>query len=478
MTLSEKVSQIFDQKNIINKSLARYSSDFSRLPLYVADYIINQFVDPNDIAPGLQKAQRLIENHYVNSDHRDKIKAAIRKNGKHHFIGNLSVRYDQSKDQFWSTIDVLGDSKVRIAPRVLSQYSDVLLVRGCYGKICVSFDPTCSIGKNLLPFLITEFVPLQIIDINLDDWISKRSEFSESEWIDLLINSLGFNPDKLDENTKIFYLCRMIPFVENNVNLVEFGPTETGKTFAYRSLSNYGFVISGSNVTVASLFYNKLRRKMGLIGYNDVVMFDEISGVQFNNQADLINILKDYMNSGNFGRDQQNFTSTCSIVFAGNIECDRESKEVCNYNNHLFTPFPTSIRYDKAFLDRLHGFLPGWLAHQISTSMLSHEIGFMSDYMAEIFHSIRERDYAYIVRENIRFYRMGHRNENAIIKLSSGLLKLIYPDVTIRAIEKHQLKFVVDIAIDLRQRVIDQISIISPQEFQKVSLKDQLRLEI
>lgn len=475
MNLNEKLARVFHKNQIIDKSLSRFSAKFGQLPSYVIDYILNQFVDPSNPSEGLNKAQKLIDNHYIGSDQREKIKGLIRRNNQHYFIGNLIVRYDSGKDEFWATIDVLGDSKIRIVPTILEQYEDILLVRGCYGKMKVEFDPTFVIGKNLFPFVVTDFVPLQNTQVNLQEWVEKRDEFETEEWIDILINSFGFSPDQFDFDTKIFYLCRMIPFVENNINIVEFGPTETGKTYAYRSISNYGFVMSGSNVTVASLFYNKIRRKIGLIGYNDVIMFDEISGVQFNNQSELINMLKDYMNSGHFGRDQQDFAANSSIVFGGNISCDRDNKKVSNIHHHLFVPFPYQIRNDRAFLDRIHGYLPGWVAHQISSSILSNNYGFMADYLSEIFHQLRTKNYAHIIAERVKFNNMSQRNQNAITKLSSGLLKLIYPNALYH-ISNKELQFIINIAVELRQRVIDQIHIIASKEFVKTNLSQQLEI--
>jgi len=345
------------------------------------------------------------------------------------------------------------------------------LCNGCYETIFINFDPNTKIKNKNYPFIITDFIPLQITNINIDEYIQKRNLFTTQEWIDFIINSVGFNPEEFTSEQKLLYICRLIPFVESDVNLIELGPTETAKTHFYRNLSQYGLILSGSNPTVASIFYNKLRRSAGIICYKDFVVFDEISGTKLDNQ-ELINILKDYLNSGKFSRDKTELSSSCGVVFLGNIDCNREKQEPKNYYQHLFTPLPKKINGDRAFLDRIHAFLPGWKLPRISMSNLSIDFGFQSDYLSEIFHRLRDKDYSDIINSRIDFQSAGFRDQQAVTKLSSALLKIIFPSKNQTG---EELKWIVDLAVSLRQRVVDQLMVINPGEFKNQKIEYEIK---
>jgi len=471
-----KVSQIFSHDGmIVDKKLSFLGDHFRKIPRFVADYLITTLVDSENPHVGMEKIGRLMTENFVDSDQKEWIKSQIKENGTHHLIGEIRCRYDQTKDEYWADIGSLGDQYVRISPYIIAEHGDILLTTGGWGTIEVAFDPSFAIRSKLYPFIVVDFKPLQITKINIDYWIGQRSEFSDSEWIDLMINSIGFDPTTLTQQEKMIYLARLLPFVESNINLVELGPPETGKTFNYRSLSSYGFVVSGSKTTVASLFYNKIRRKLGVVGYKDCVMFDEIAHADLNGQDDLISMLKDFMNTGKFGRDTTEFSSECSMVFAGNIDCDRSKKCVKGYYKHLFTPLPRIIQNDRAFLDRIHGYIPGWLAPQIAESKFAKDYGFMADYLSEIMHKLRSRNYAHIIIERIEFGSMTQRNQTAVTRLASGFLKLMFPHKTSETIENHELKLVVDAAVDLRQRVVDQLAIMAPAEFGDIKLSYNIK---
>ena len=472
----DKISRVFAEDGIIvHKGLASLSDHFRKVPRFVADYLISTFVDTDDPAPGMEKIAQLLTDNFVDSNRKEWVKSRIKEDGEYNLLGNMRCRYDQAKDQYWADIGVLGDQYVRISPYVIAEYGDILLTSGAWGTIHVCFDPSYAVRSKLYPFIVTDFTPFQITNLDLDQWITSREEFTDKEWFELMINSIGFDPHQLTEQEKIIHFARLMPFVEPNINLVELGPPETGKTFTYRSLSSYGFVISGSKTTIASLFYNKLRRQLGVIGYKDCVMFDEIAHADLNGQDDLISMLKDFMNTGRFGRDTTEFGSECSVVFAGNIDCDRANKAVKGYQRHLFMPFPRLIQNDRAFLDRIHGYIPGWEAQQIAECNFSQSYGFMADYLSEIMHRLRSRNYAHIILEHVDCGDMTLRNQTAIIRMSSALLKLLYPHRTIDTIQNNELKYVLDIAVSLRQRVIEQLAIIAPAEFGNIKLNYTLR---
>lgn len=474
----EKIKRIFPETGIIiHKGLASLSDQFKKLPSFAVDYLISTFVDADDPSPGIAKINQLLTENYVEASEKELVKSRIRELGQYNLLGDIRCRYDQGKDEYFAEIAVLGDQFIRISPYVMAEYGDNLLSPGAWGTITVAFDPTYKVRSKLYPFIVTDFTPFQIINLDLDKWVERRNEFTDREWFELLINSIGFDPHQLTEQEKVVLFARLMPFVESNLNLLELGPPETGKTFCYRSLSSYGFVISGSKTTIASLFFNKLRRRLGVIGYKDCVMFDEIAHAEMNGQQDLVNMMKDFMNTGKFARGDTEFGSECSIVFGGNIDCDRSKKTTKGYYRHLFTPLPRIIQNDRAFLDRLHGYIPGWCAAQIAEGNFSKSQGFMADYFSEIMHKLRARNYSHIILEHVNFGNMTLRNQTAITRMSSALLKLLYPHRSISTIQSNELTYVLDIAASLRQRVVDQLAIISPAEFGNIKLSYTLRKE-
>jgi ATP-dependent Lon protease len=459
------VKNIFPENGVvINKSI---SNNFRKLPNFVSDYLVSQLVDPTNPEIGIQKITKILEENFIDSDKKELVKSRIKELGRYSFLGNINCRFDQNKNEYFASVNVLEDNNIRISPDVLEKYGDILLTTGCYGSLLVAFEPFTLTKKKNYPFIIIDFVPFQITNININSYIEKRKNFLTDEWIDIIINSIGFNPEYLTREQKLLYVCRLTPFVESNLNTIELGGTETAKTHIYRNLSQYGILLSGSNPSMASLFYNKLRRTVGILCKKDCVIFDEISGTKFNDE-ELINSLKDFMNSGKFSRDRVELTSGCSVVFIGNIDTDTNKQEVKNYYHHLFTPLPVKIRNDRAFLDRIHGFLPGWKLPRISVSSLSSDYGFMADYISEIFHRFRDIDYSDIIKSKIKFDNSSFRNQQAVTKLCSALIKIIYPD---KNITDSELNEILNIAIDLRQRVIDQLGIIAPSEFKGIKIQ-------
>ena len=477
-----KVSTIFSERGIIvNKGLTHLSEQFRKLPAFVVDYLISEMVDPRDPTPGIEKIGKLLDNHFMESDQKELVKSRIREQGEYTLIGRIRCRFDEGKDEYWVDVASLGNQYVRIDPYLIAEYGETLLTTGAWGIFKIVYDESYVMRNKLYPFLVTDFRPIQVTGIDLDTWIQRRDQFTDDEWLDLIITSIGFDPDCLSHQEKLLYMVRLVPFIEANVNLCELGPPETGKTYAYQSLSSHGFVVSGGQTTVASLFYDKLRRQLGLVGYRDVVMFDEFAsnrgGNKWSGQGDLIDMLKDFMNSGRFGRGTAEFSSGCSIMFAGNIDCDRKKKTVASRYRSLFTPFPQAVSQDRAFLDRIHGFIPGWEIPQIRESKLANGFGFMADYISEIMHRMRDRNYATVITQNVGFGDMSQRNQRSLVRIGSGLLKLMYPHKTAKTVTADELKIVLDVAVDLRSRVIDQLAVILPSEFSGVSLSYEIKGE-
>jgi ATP-dependent Lon protease len=301
--------------------------------------------------------------------------------------------------------------------------------------------------------------------------LQKRNIFTTEEWIDLLIRSIGFNPRKFTQREKMLMLLRLVPFVEANYNLIELGPRETGKTYTYRNTSNRSFVISGGKTTPAILFYHKGTRKVGILGQRDVVFFDEIASTSFSDPDATISILKDYMQTGKFTRGDIEFSAQASIVLAGNIDTNLEKKLPADHYLHLFVILPPELGEDSAFLDRLHAFVPGWEMFKIRPENYATGYGFVTDYLAEIFTRLRRKNYQIIVNAHVGFGNMTGRNQDSIKKTTAGLLKLIFPHKTPQTILPEELKMCLDIAIECRRRIIDQLAISTPGEFKEVNLQ-------
>jgi ATP-dependent Lon protease len=310
--------------------------------------------------------------------------------------------------------------------------------------------------------------------LDVDDFIAKRPLFSDAEWLDLLIQSIGFNPAKFDHRVKLLMLLRLVPFVEANYNLIELGPRETGKTYTFRNTSNRAFVVSGGKATPATLFYNKGTRKLGVIGLKHVVFFDEVANTSFDDAEASISVLKDYMQTGKFSRGDQEFSAQCSIVLGGNIDTDLELRQPEGRYRHLFEPLPEALQ-DPAFLDRIHAYLPGWEMPKIRPENYATGYGFLTDYLAEIFAELRRRNYQTHVNAWVDMGAMTGRNQDAIKKTSAGLLKLLHPHRTPDDLTEQEIAPIVEVAVEMRKRTTDQLAKVLPAEFSDVDYSYVLR---
>lgn len=468
-TLDNKIKQYLHDR-VVLKSLTRWNEAYKEFPRYVMEYLVSRYVDPGNPTLGQKKIDKILQEHYVESQARELIKSRIKEKGEYTLLGLIQARLDQSKDHYWAEVPALGDSFVRISNRVLKEYGDILLAGGAWGTIVVEYDSKYELKGKIYPFYIKEFTPFQVTRLDLDDYCAKRGYFETKEWIDLLICSIGFEPVKFTDREKILMLLRLVPFVEANYNMIELGPRETGKTYTYRNTSSKAFVISGGKTTPATLFYNVAKGKIGILGQKDVVFFDEIANTSFSDKEATISVLKDYMQTGKFSRGNQEFSAHASIVLAGNIDTDLENKKPAEHYLHLFEVLPEELGKDSAFLDRIHSFLPGWELPKIKPENYAEGYGFVTDYLAEIFSRLRKKNYQTIINSKVKFSKMTGRNQDAIKKTASGLLKIIFPHKDVDSILKDEIKMCLDLAIEVRQRIIDQLSISHPEEFRGIEL--------
>lgn len=474
MNLDDKIINVFGDR-VVLKKLTRWNEAYKEFPRYVMEYLVAKYVDPSNPVSGQQRIDKILSEHYIDSSAKELIKSNIKEKGEYVLLGQLQVRLDASRDHYWAEVPALGDNFVRVSRKVLKEYGDILLAGGAWGTLTIEYDSQYELKGKIFPFYVKEFTPFQITRLSIDDYIDKRKEFSDTEWINLLIKSIGFEPDNFSEREKLLMLLRLVPFVEPNYNLIELGPRETGKTYTYRNTSSKCFVISGGKATPATLFYNVSSRKIGILGLKDVVFFDEIANTVFTDAEFTISILKDYMQTGKFSRGPQEFSSQASIVLAGNIDTDTEKKKPEDHYLHLFITLPKEIGEDTAFLDRIHAFIPGWEFQKISPKNYAETYGFVTDYLAEIFSKFRRRNYQTIVTANVDFKTMTGRNQDSIKKTTAGLLKLIYPHKSHDSILKEELDYCIKLAIEMRQLILNQLAICAPKEFKNINLLDQIK---
>lgn len=465
--LDKKVQELMSDR-IILKTLTRWNDAYKELPRFVMEYLVARFVDPSNPVLGQSKIDRILTENWVDSSAKELIKSRIKEKGIYNLLGSLQVRLDASKDHYWVTLPAIGEDTVRVTRNILVEHGDSLLSGGAWGTCTIEYDNNYKIGSRIYPFVVTDFKPFQITRVSLEDYIEKRKMFTTEEWIDLLMNTIGFDPNQYTFRQKFLYLLRLVPFVEKNYNMIELGPRETGKTYTYRNTSSRSFVISGGSTTPATLFYHKGLKRLGIVGQRDVVYFDEIGRTRFTDTDATINILKDYMQTGQFSRGDQEFISTASIVLAGNIEIDTKDtipKPSSTYA-HWLAVLPPEINTDTAFIDRLHAYIPGWEFKKIKKEYYAKGYGFMTDYFAEILRRLRERAIQTIVASRVDFGGETSRNQDSVQKTTSGLLKLIFPHRDVDSIEPGELKLCVDIAVEVRQIIHDQMAVISPGEYQ------------
>jgi len=462
--LDGKVKDVMPDR-IILKELTRWNDAYKEFPRFVMEYLVSRYVDAANPIPGQKRIEKILTENWIDSSEKELIKSRIKEKGLYNLLGSIQVRLDASKDHYWVDVAAIGETTVRITRNILVEHGDSLLAGGAWGTCSIEYDSNYRIGSRIYPFVITEFKPLQITRVSLDDYITKRSEFTTEEWIDLLMNTIGFDPSKFTQRQKLLYLLRLVPFVEKNYNLIELGPRETGKTYTFRNTSSRAFVISGGSATPATLFYHKGARKMGIVGQRDVVYFDEIANTKFAEGDATINILKDYMQTGKFSRGDQEFTSGASIVLGGNLDLDDSGTKPHLKYEHWFAVLPAELKADGAFIDRIHAYLPGWEMKKIQKENYAVGFGFMTDYFAEILRKLRDRSFLTTIAARVDFTGETSRNQDAIQKTTSGLLKLIYPHRDSDSLQPEELHTCLELAIEVRQIILEQLGRISPGEF-------------
>ena len=452
--LDLKVLKIYPEY-VIKKSLVRNLKIGYNVPTYVLEHLLGTYADlsdPRDIK-GVESVREILEKHFLRPDMAELVKMQLRDKGFFRVIDRIDAWLDITKNEYIAGLQNLSIKNGVITDELVKEHPKMLL-GGMWAIIDLIYDHNTYPGR---PFVVEKIHPIQLSNFIRDQFVDRRKEFTVGEWTDLIIRSIGLEPKKMDDRQKLFQLLRLVPLVEKNYNLVELGPRATGKSYIYREISPYSFLLSGGNTTVAQLFYNIATRKVGLVGEWDLIAFDEVAGIQFKDKQAL-QMLKDFMESGTFARKVE-VVAEAGIVFNGNINDDVQTLLKMS---HLFEPFPVEMQ-DTALLDRIHAYLPGWEVAKLRAELFTDHFGFAIDYFSEVMRSLRGSSAVNAPDSYFNFgSQLNRRDEKAVRKTLSGFLKLLYPDgeYTKEAIEE-----VLAFSIECRRRVKEQLKKLGGLEF-------------
>lgn len=444
--LDIKLNEHFGGK-VVRKDLTKLVKGNAIVPIYVLEYLLGQYCATDDeetILQGVETVKNIISRHFVHRDEAQIIKSTVRERGNHRIIDKISVKLNDKQDQYEAYFANLGLNKIPISADVIREHQK-LLSSGVWCILTLGYVMTDD--RNATPWVIESIKPIQISLTDLEEFKLGRSYFTKEEWMDILLQTMGLNPDEFTFRSKLLQLTRLVPFVENNYNLIELGPKGTGKSHIFSELSPHGILISGGEISKAKLFVNNSSGEIGLVGYWDVVAYDEFAGKTKTVDRGLVDIMKNYMANKSFSRGTQVYGASASMVFVGNT--DHSVPYMLKHSN-LFDALPKDY-YDTAFLDRIHAYLPGWEVQKLRNDMFSSDYGFIVDYLAEILKELRKEDRT---NEFSRYFELSDsittRDKTAIIKTLGGLLKVIYPHSDV---SQDDMKELLDFAIECRKRV-------------------------
>ena len=474
--LDRKILDAFPGK-IVRKDLTAALKRGANVPTFVLEYLLGMYCATDDkaaIETGMERIRLILTENYVRPDESEKIKSTIREKGEYTIIDKVSATLDEYQDYYVARFANLNIEPFVLQSEYAVMYSKILMGGiWCIARISYTYrnDSFEDDKRNRKkrephesPFRIVSLKPIQLPNLDLEDIIAQRKRFSTQEWIDMLMRSEGMEPDALSEKEKLHFILRMVPLIEHNYNLCELGPRGTGKSHLYKEITPYAILMSGGQTTAANLFYSMSLRRVGLVGHWDCVAFDEVAGMRFRDQ-DAIQILKDYMASGSFARGRDMINADASMVFVGNIN---DTVQNLLKVSHLFQPFPQEFNNDSAFFDRIHYYLPGWEVPKMRSELLTERYGLITDCLAEFTREMRRKDYTHVLDEHLRLNdKFNKRDEIAVRKTMSGLIKLIFPDGNIT---REETEWLLKYAIEGRRRVKEQLKIMAGIEFADVGL--------
>lgn len=449
--LDNKINEHFAGM-VVRKDLVKTVKGNAIVPSYVLEYLLGQYCATNDedsINSGIQTVKEILAKHYVHRNEAGLIRSTIKEKGKHKVIDKISVSLNEKDDVYEAEFSNLGIKKVLVDSETIKKHPK-MLVSGVWCIADVEYDYNEE-DKKRVPWILTSLKPIQLSHFDFDTYLDARNKFETTDWIDTLVQSIGFNPEMMGMRNKLMQLVRLIPFCERNYNLIELGPKGTGKSHIYSEFSPHGILISGGEVTVPKLFVNNASGKIGLVGYWDTVAFDEFAGKKKKADKALVDIMKNYMANKSFSRGVETLGAEASMVFVGNTS---HTVPYMLKHSDLFDELPASY-HDSAFLDRIHFYIPGWEADIIRGEMFSKGYGFVVDYLAEVLRSLRNSDYSDKYQKYFKLSSdISTRDRDAIHKTFSGLMKILFPGGEAR---EDDIKTILEFAIEGRKRVKDQL---------------------
>ncbi|WP_327193608.1 protease Lon-related BREX system protein BrxL [Psychrobacter sp. PL15] len=455
--LDDLLNQHFKGR-VVRKDLTKKLKEGANVPVYVLEYLLGMYCASNDdeiVLKGLESVKKILAENYVRPDEAEKIKSLIRERGTFKIIDKVSVRLNQRKDVYEAFLSNLGINDALVPSNIVKE-NEKLLTGGIWSIITVQYF--FEEGQKTSPFSIMNLKPIQMPSMNMDEIFSAREHFTNEQWMDVILRSVGMEPTNLEERVKWHLIARMIPFVENNYNVCELGPRGTGKSHVYKECSPNSLLVSGGQTTVANLFYNMSSRQVGLVGMWDLVAFDEVAGIRFKDK-DGIQIMKDYMASGSFARGRDSVEAKASMVFVGNIN---QSVETLVKTSHLLAPFPEAM-IDTAFFDRFHCYIPGWEVPKMRPEFFTNSYGLITDYLAEYMREMRKYGFSDAID---KFFKLGNnlnqRDVIAVKRTVSGLLKLLHPD---SKYTKDDVRDCLVYALESRRRIKEQLKKLGGMEF-------------
>lgn len=461
--INKKLRACFDGK-IVRKDLTKSIKEGANVPVYVLEFLLGQYCssdDPIIIEEGVNNVKRILADNYVRPDEAQKILSVLRQRGSYTVIDKIIVNLNIKKDTYEAEFSNLGIKAIPISEEYPSKY-DRLLCGGIWCIVQLDYE-YIEEDKGASPIHIRKLTPIQMPHVDIDELKQGRKAFTKEEWMDVMLRSIGMEPDTLSYREKWLLLARMLPLVENNFNLCELGPRSTGKSHIFKEISPNSILVSGGQTTVANLFYNMGRKTVGLVGLWDCVAFDEVAGINFKDK-DGIQIMKDYMASGSFARGKEEKSASASMVFVGNIN---QSVDVLLKTSSLFDPFPPEMGTDTAFLDRMHCYIPGWEIPKFRPHHFTNDYGFITDYLAEFIRELRKEQHGDALDKYFRLGKnLNQRDTIAVRKIVGGFIKLLYPD---GEYTKDQLEEILKFALEMRRRVKEQLKKLGGMEFYDVN---------
>ena len=462
--IKEKLRECFDGK-IVRKDLTKKIKEGANVPVYVLEFLLGQYCSSDDeevIEKGVENVKRILADNFVRPDEAQKILSVLRSRGSYTVIDKITVNLNIQRNIYMAEFSNLGLKNIPIADEYPEKY-DRLLCGGIWCILQLDYEYIEEDKKNGNPIQIRKLTPIQMPHVDINELKQGRKAFTKEEWMDIMLRSIGMEPDMLNDREKWLLLARMIPLVENNFNLCELGPRSTGKSHLYKEISPNSILVSGGQTTVANLFYNMARKTVGLVGLWDCVAFDEVAGINFKDK-DGIQIMKDYMASGSFARGKEEKAASASMVFVGNIN---QSVDVLLKTSSLFDPFPPEMGTDTAFLDRIHCYIPGWEIPKFRPEHFTDDYGFITDYLAEFIRELRKEQYGDALDHYFRLGKnLNQRDTIAVRKMVGGFIKLMYPD---GEYTKEQLEEILQLSLEMRRRVKEQLKKLGGMEFYDVN---------